>query len=690
MTQQSGQGAASSEPQQPPARHAYEGIVLPADGSAPLMPGTTGDHAAPPVGSPWGDPWGPAPSAPAPPAPGGGETWGAPYQDATEPSAPPRTGMPLPPEGTPPTRTPLPPEGAGQGYAPTPGRIPGQDQDPLSGPGPIPAEGGTYPPQPPYTQHQAQAQPQGGYEGQGHSQGGYEDQGHPQGGYEGQRHPQHPQQTPQPYQPYQQQAHQEPHAQYEHHQQQQPHAQHQQPSYRSQGQPQSEPQGQPQGESQGRPRSMPLPPAAPSVPLPPVDQGAAHGGHFPSPGQYDAYGNPGSGQHAGPAHTAYQGGQHAAGAARTGGTGGGRHAAAAPMPTGPDAEATQFIAPVADGAPGALPPERPADGATQFLGRAADVFPGGAAHGVPDDNAPTQFIAPVTDGGAPAGPAAQSPSAGYGVRPGAPGDRQPPAEFDSLFRREPEPEGPASTQQMPRFQEPGPGPAAEPTSMPQPDAGGRRRGRGGSKTPLLAAVGVGIAVLGVGAGALLSGGGGGGGDGEEAKDDSQPLASTAAPKRDKPSPTADPAKKQAVALDKLLADSNNSRETVIGAVRDVGKCTNLKRAATDLRAAARQRDGLVGRLSGLSVDELPANSRLTAALNKAWKASASADNHYAAWADQVARKKGCRKGHARQTSHSAAGNRASGEATQAKQQAATLWNAIAQKHGLTKRDKAQL
>ncbi|EPH43903.1 hypothetical protein STRAU_3055 [Streptomyces aurantiacus JA 4570] len=240
---------------------------------------------------------------------------------------------------------------------------------------------------------------------------------------------------------------------------------------------------------------------------------------------------------------------------------------------------------------------------------------------------------------------------------------------------------------MPRFQVPAPGPGV-PAPGPEPEPGRQRRGRGGSKLPLLAAVGVGIAVLGVGAGAMLSGGGGGGDD--DKKDDNKSLAATEPAESDKPSPSADPSKKQAVALDKLLADSNNSRETVIGAVRDVGKCSNLKQAATDLRAAAKQRDGLVGRLSGLTVDKLPKNAQLTAALNKAWKASASADNHYAAWADQVARKKGCRKGHARQTNHSAAGNRASGEATQAKQQAATLWNAIAQQHGLTKRDRTQL
>ncbi|ARX84291.1 hypothetical protein SMD44_03729 [Streptomyces alboflavus] len=328
----------------------------------------------------------------------------------------------------------------------------------------------------------------------------------------------------------------------------------------------------------------------------------------------------------------------------------------------------------------------PADGSTQFLGRAADVMPGAPA--APDDNAPTQFIAPITDGGAPAGPPAAD--AAYGVRPGAPGDRQPPAEFDSLFRREPEPdEGPASTQQMPRFQAAAAAPAPGPAADPEPAPGRKGRGRTGSRTPLLVAVGVAIAVLGVGAGAMLSGGG----DDGKKNEDNEPLAATA-PAGDeeskKPSPSADPAKKQAVALDKLLADSNNSRESVIGAVRDVGRCDNLGKAATDLRDAAKQRNGLVGRLSGLTVDKLPSNQRLTTELNKAWKASASADNHYAAWADQVARKKGCRKGHARQTNHSAAGNRASGEATRAKRQAAALWNAIATQHGLTKRSPTQL
>ncbi|QCX77336.1 hypothetical protein C9F11_18420 [Streptomyces sp. YIM 121038] len=589
MTQQSGQGAASSDPRQPAERHAHEGIVLPADGGEPLMPG--GHQAAPPVGSPWGEPWGPEPTQP--PA-GPGQSWGEgeAWADRGDAGAAPRPagGMPLPPEGTPlpPSTPPQQSYGGGAGALPpeqhgTPGY--GQPLPPLGQA--LPVHGETFPPA-----AQGRPLPPPG-PAQGH-----------------------------------------------------PHA----PPYSGQG------YGYPPVDQGHAPppvgHGQPLPPAGPVPPVPAAEHTQVlrpTDPHLPSPGQPS-----------GP-----QG--------------------------GPDAQATQYIPPVA---PGALPPEMPPGGAghtghvmpagdstqflgradsTQFLGQAADVVPEETAfHG---DNAPTQFIAPVTDDGPPAPAAA---AGGYG-------ERQPPAEFDSLFRQEPE--GASATQQMPLV------PAAPSAPDPVPEPASRRKGRTGSKTPLLVAVGVAIAVVGVGAGAMLAGGGG---DAKaENSDSKEPLAATSSEAPDdeksaKPSPSADPVKRQAVALDKLLADSNDSRESVIRAVRNVGTCKNLRQSATDLRDAAKQRNGLVGRLSGLTVDKLPSNGRLTAALNRAWKASASADDHYAAWADQVGGKKGCHKGRARTTPQTAAGNRASGEATKAKRQAAALWNAIADKHGLTKRNPTQL
>jgi hypothetical protein len=204
--------------------------------------------------------------------------------------------------------------------------------------------------------------------------------------------------------------------------------------------------------------------------------------------------------------------------------------------------------------------------------------------------------------------------------------------------------------------------------------------------PLIAAVGAGIVVLGIGAGALLSGGG------DSDSDDNKATVSATAPVTDdaSPSPTTDPAREQAVALDKLLADSGSSRASVIKAVEDVKNCANLDQAASDLRDAAEQRKGLVTSLEQLSVDKLPDHAELTAALTKAWKASESADLHYAAWADQTRGKKGCKKGQARVTGETQAGNRESGVASAEKAKAAQMWNMIANTYGLTQRQPTQL
>ncbi|MET7450632.1 hypothetical protein ABZT03_01820 [Streptomyces sp. NPDC005574] len=362
-----------------------------------------------------------------------------------------------------------------------------------------------------------------------------------------------------------------------------------------------------------------------------------------------------------------------------------------PVPA--DEGATQYIPPVA---PGALPPEIPAESAaesTHYLGR-AQSGPGPGAGPLPPaahpDAQATQFIPPVP------GQNAAPPFGGEQ-------DRQPPAEFDNLFRSGPGGDGPAgATQQLPRFAQPEPQRPAPAAYSPQPayappgqggghrgyddgDDGGRG-GRSGSRLPLIAAVGIGIAVLGIGAGALLSGGGGDGGSDDKDKT----VSATAPATQGSASPSADPAKQQATALDKLLADSGASRASVISAVAAVKNCDNLGQAAKDLRGAAAQRGQLVTRLSGLTVDKLPDHAELTTALTKAWQASASADEHYAAWADQTAGRKGCKKGQARTTGQTVAGNQASGTASTQKARASQLWNAIAKSYGLTQRTPTQL
>jgi hypothetical protein len=315
----------------------------------------------------------------------------------------------------------------------------------------------------------------------------------------------------------------------------------------------------------------------------------------------------------------------------------------------------------------------------------------------PDADA-TQYIPPVpaAPGGAP-----------FGIRPGAPGDRQPPTEFDSLFRTDaPADRIPDATQQLPRFEEPSGGRQQRRQSPPpyqqqyqqphqqaaprqpqygqhdpEPDSGRRRT----SYVPVIAVV-VGCAVLGLGVSAVMFSSG----DKKEDLGTGKNVAASSAAPSTSPKAADDPAKTQAEALDKLLADSNNSRASVIRSVENIKQCKGLDQAATDLTGAAEQRRGLVTRLEGLTVDKLPDHAALTASLTKAWQASASADDHYAAWAVQVKGKKGCKDGRARNTGQTAQANRASGEATKAKKEASGMWNDIAGTYGLAERRSNQL
>ncbi|MER6089297.1 hypothetical protein [Streptomyces bluensis] len=560
---QSGQG------EEPEARIPREGIVLPSDGSAPLLPGE--QQSAPAPGRSWDGPWGPdASAAPAPPP---AQPWYSPGEQ--------QAGGPAPAWGD-------------QGWgAPPPAHQ--QPQQPHAQPQPQP-----------YSQApQQQAYPQA------------------------------------PHQPHQPQAPQPPQS------------------------PQS---------AQPAPGAMPPEGAQQAVPLPPqagvVERQA--GSPLPPPGPPSSPAQSAPLPPAGPQAPVDEGATQLI-----------------PPVTAPpgDEAATQFLPPVG---PGALPPEVSSD-QTQVLGHlsrpgagpmpAAAPPPPAAAPGNPDAEA-TQYIAPV-------------PAQPYGGAPGGAGQRPEPDVFDSLFRSEPSADGAGATQQMPRVQPPQGGHGPQAPHAPQaPYGGGGRaaarrdsgaRGRTGSRVPLIAAVGIGIAVLGVGAGALLSDGGGN--DKQAAENKPVAAASDAA---ESPSPSADPAKEQAVALDKLLADSGDSRTAVINAVADIRRCDNLGKAATDLRDAAKQRNDLVTRLSQLSVDKLPDNAALTSALTRAWKASAAADDHYAAWADQTAQKKGCKKGQARVTERTKAGNRASTTASTEKAKAADLWNSIASTYGLTQRQPTQL
>lgn len=417
-----------------------------------------------------------------------------------------------------------------------------------------------------------------------------------------------------------------------------------------------------------------------------------------------------------------------------------------PQPGDPDAESTQLIPPFSAAAHGGLPGQPGSPGSPESAAEATQLLPPQPGNAGPDATAMLRSPLPP-EAGPPGGPPPQPgaappppPGAPYGIRAGAPEDRQPLAEFDSLFRAEPAPGqphqpqqhgqphqpgrhgrsappppadsgDPGSTQALPLFdhaaaqqqhehqqqhhqQSPYPGPQQGGGAPYEPQGRAARRtaerggrGRGPMSPPVLIGAGVaGIIVIGLLVGAALSGGGGGGDD----KDSSKDAAPASSPPPAKKSPAPVTAETQATKLDKLLESSNNSRTSVINAVENIKQCKKLGAAASDLRAAAEQRQGLVTRLGKLELGKVPENAQLNASLTRAWRASAKADRAYAAWADQVAAKKGCPKGKARHTDQQVAGTRASGEATSAKKEAARLWNPTAKKYGLTERQFSQL
>ncbi|WP_344570709.1 hypothetical protein [Streptomyces axinellae] len=383
--------------------------------------------------------------------------------------------------------------------------------------------------------------------------------------------------------------------------------------------------------------------------------------------------------------------------------------AAPPGPGSPDSEATQYIAPVVDTPQGLYGGQGGDSEATQMMPAPVPAEGAEAPQGPPGGSAGPQ---PPRAHQPPRAPQPQPRPQSQPQPPSQPqpqpGTRQPLPEFENLFRAEPSgPSAPGpraghgaqdeagATQHLPLID---PGEAPQPRraghqgpGRPEPQGRAARRtaqrGRRGTVPPALLIGGglAAVAVIGLLVGLTLSGGE----DGEKsAKAEGQAASSSPAGQESPKAP--DPAEEQAKRLDALLGDSNNSRSAVVRSVERIKSCKALGKAASDLRAAAKQRNGLVTRLAQLKTDKIPGSAQLNASLKSAWKSSAAADNHYAAWAGQAAGKKGCHKGTARQTSRTAAGNRASGTATAAKKKAAALWNPTAKKYGLTARQFGEL
>ncbi|MFJ4186324.1 hypothetical protein [Kitasatospora sp. NPDC089509] len=170
--------------------------------------------------------------------------------------------------------------------------------------------------------------------------------------------------------------------------------------------------------------------------------------------------------------------------------------------------------------------------------------------------------------------------------------------------------------------------------------------------------------------------------------DAAPSGSAPATPSGTPAPTATTAgpnaKTQAQALDGLLTDGENARASISNAVAKVSSCpakADIDSAAQVFDNGAKQRDGLLSKLAGLSVSDLPGGADAVNSLKSAWQLSADVDRAYAAWARAVSAQ-GC-SGRAPTTADKKHADQLNPQATQAKSDFLTKWSPIATAYGIT-------
>lgn len=197
------------------------------------------------------------------------------------------------------------------------------------------------------------------------------------------------------------------------------------------------------------------------------------------------------------------------------------------------------------------------------------------------------------------------------------------------------------------------------------------------------AVVAGCAVVGIVVAAALAGGGS-----PKGATAAGSTGSTAASSAASGSSSASAAMTQAKAMSDLLATASHSRAAVISAVNDITHCQNLDQARQNLTSAAGLRKQLVSQLGSMQTDQLKDGAALVTALEQGWKASESADSHYASWAAES--KGSCAKDNKPKNGGRNAADAASGTASTAKAKASRLWNAIAADTGLPKLSATEL
>jgi protein kinase-like protein len=140
-----------------------------------------------------------------------------------------------------------------------------------------------------------------------------------------------------------------------------------------------------------------------------------------------------------------------------------------------------------------------------------------------------------------------------------------------------------------------------------------------------------------------------------------------------------PATQQAAAVGMLLKSSAKARTALHQAVTQVGACTNLPGAVSQLREVVNQRSSEYGRASALTTSALPGGTKMKSALVAALGSSLKADRYYLVWGREQL------SGGCTPTSQSSAYNaafRASRRADAAKRVFVQAWNPVAARYGI--------
>jgi serine/threonine-protein kinase len=226
----------------------------------------------------------------------------------------------------------------------------------------------------------------------------------------------------------------------------------------------------------------------------------------------------------------------------------------------------------------------------------------------------------------------------------------------------------------------GPDPGSTDPGSTDPERSARRiRARG----PVLAAGAMVVVAVAVVLGVVLSG----------RSAPAHPAAATPTSAASSPSPTPSSpsaassptapvtASQQAAALKELLTSSAAARTTLHNAVTQVGACTNLPSAVSQLQAVVNRRAGQYDRASTLSTAALPGGTQVKSKLLAALGSSLTADRDYLSWARQQL------TGGCTPTSQSSAYNSAfiaSQRADAAKQAFVQVWNPVAARYGIAR------